>query len=332
VTGDGDRRVISLIASGGTISALGRGPVDPWYYETGDRVTAEEMRGWLDGSGENVELRTVPCPLMSSQEMTDRSWLSLWSLATSECRRSAGIVITHGTNTLEETAFFLDATLGNGGPVVLTGAMRPASSISPDGPLSLLNAVRVAASREAQDRGVLVVSNDQVFRAPFVTKTHMQRVDAFTATHGGPIGAITPDGRVHFYHQATGPTPLPRPNLASVSALPKVDVVLSYVGNSGYAVDAAIGAGARGLISAGTGSGYPTPDEVEALKRASRQGIVICQASRVQSGTVLPNPAIRRSGFVAAGRLGPLQARILLSLGLLKTNDIETIQSWFDAY
>jgi L-asparaginase len=215
---------------------------------------------------------------------------------------------------------------------VLTGAMRPASALSADGPLNLLNAVRVAAAPEAGGLGTLVVLDDTVHGARDVTKSDTMRVSAFADGAAGPLGWTDGDGRLVLAHRPTrGIEVRGRFAGADLRALPRVDIVVSYQGADGALVDAAVTAGASGIVSAGTGAGYPTPGEVAALERAAASGVVVCQASRVGAGRVPRVPSMAARAWVAAGDLPPWKARILLRLGLAAIRDPETLQAMFDA-
>ncbi len=240
--------------------------------------------------------------------------------------------MTHGTNTLEETAYFLNLTLKTDRPVVLVGAMRPSSGLSTDADQDLLNAIRVASSPASRGRGVMVVLNDTIHGARDVTKTATYRVQTFDDRDLGPLGYADADGRVVYYHSPARCHTLQTPfDIRQLGDLPRVDVALSYVNADGAMIDAAVAAGARGLVSAGTGAGRPTPLEEEALVRASDQGVTICQSSRVGSGRVVRAPALVKRGWVAADNLVPWKARLLLSLALTRTSDPVEIQRLFDS-
>jgi len=243
-----------------------------------------------------------------------------------------GVVLTHGTNTLEETAWLLHLTVATDAPIVLTGAMRPASALSADGPLNLVEAVRVAASSAARGLGVLVVMTDAIHGARDVTKSNTLRVDAFSSPMTGPIGRVDGDGLVVLATRPARAVTL-RGAYASVDlqALPRVDVVASYQGADRVLIDAAVAAGARGIVSAATGDGYPTPTQVEALGRASAAGVAVVQSTRVGSGRVVPVPALLARGWIAADDLNPWKARILLRLALAAGEDLETIRARFVA-
>jgi L-asparaginase len=211
--------------------------------------------------------------------------------------------------------------------------MRPSSGVSADGDLNLINAVRVAADPTARGAGVLVVLNDTILGARDVTKTATYRVETFQGRDLGPLGYADSDGRVLFYHRPARPHTTATVFQASeITELPRVDVVVSYIGADGALIDAAVAAGARGLVSAGTGAGRPTPAELDALARAAEAGVVVCQGTRVGSGRTLRSPGLKRKGWVASDNLQPWKARVLLALALNRTSDLDEIQSYFDTY
>jgi L-asparaginase len=180
---------------------------------------------------------------------------------------------------------------------------------------------------------VLVVLNDTILAARDVTKTATYRLQAFQARDAGPLGYADADGRVGWQHRVERPhTTQTEFDVAALESLPRVDVVVSYVGADGVMIDAAVAAGAKGIVSAGTGAGRPTPGEDEALDRAAAAGVVVCQSTRVGSGRVVYAPALQQRGFVAAGDLQPWKARVLLQLGLTVTSEPARIQEMFDRY
>jgi L-asparaginase len=245
-----------------------------------------------------------------------------------------GLVITHGTNTLEETAYFLNLTVKTDKPVVLVGAMRPSSAISADGYLNIISAVRTAAAPQSRGVGCLVVMNDTIFSARDVTKTATYRVDTFRSHDLGPLGYADADGKVIYYHRSlkrhTTDTEF---DVRGVRSLPRVDIVLSYVGADGTMIDAAVKAGAKGVVSSSTGAGKPTPAEDAAFDAAYAQhGVLMCLCSRVGSGRVVRSPGLTKRGFVAADNLPPWKARILFALALAKTDNADDIQRMFDIY
>jgi L-asparaginase len=246
--------------------------------------------------------------------------------------RADGAVVTHGTNTLEETAWLLHLVVPGDKPIVVCGAMRPATALSADGPLNLVNAVRLAASVEARGLGALVLLDDTIHAARSATKADTMRVSAFHDGAAGPLGWVDGDGRIVIAALPARGTAL-RGAFAGMDlgALPRVDIVVSYQGADGALVDAAVAAGARGIVSAGTGAGYPTPGEEAALERATAAGIQVVQATRVGGGRVPPVPKLHERGWIAAGDLNPWKARILLRLALARgTDELAGLQSLFD--
>lgn len=331
----GPRRV-ALIVTGGTIDSVGTDRLDlAWYIEAGKRLAEGELLERLPELSQVAELEEVPFRRIPSQAITFKDWVDLVHTIEQVFAedRADGVVITHGTNTLEETAYFLHLTLKTDKPVVVVGSVRPASGLSADGYLNVLNAVRVAADPSSVGMGVLVVLNDTIHSARDVTKTATYRVETFQGRDLGPLGYADADGRVLYYHRPARPhTTATEFNVDELGDLPRVDVVVSYVGADGVMIDAAVEAGAKGIVSAGTGAGRPTPGEDEALARARAKGVLICQGTRVGSGRTVQSPKARERGDVGADNLQPWKARILLALGLATTSEPQAIQRLFDTY
>lgn len=328
---------VALIITGGTIDSVGTDRLDlAWYIEAGKRLESGELVGAVPELSQIADVHEVAFRRLPSQAITPQDWLEL----AAEIQRilvdedeADGVVITHGTNTLEETAYFLNLVLKTDRPVVVVGAMRPASGLGADGYLNLLNAVRVAADPASRGNGVLVVLNDTIHGARDVTKTATYRVETFQGRDLGPLGYADGDGRIRFYHRpGLRHTTTSAFDWSAITDLPRVDVVLSYVGADGTMVDAAVAAGAKGIVSAGTGAGRPTPEEEKALQRAHEQGVVICQGSRVGSGRAVRSPGLRKRGWVATDNLQPWKAKVLLALALTQTNDPDEIQELIETH
>ncbi len=328
---------VALILTGGTIDSVGKDRLDnAWYIETGKRLGDGELLRQVPELRDIAEIHEIPFRRLPSHALVDRDWLDLLRTINSifENGQADGIVITHGTNTIEETGYFLNLTLKTDKPVVLVGSMRPSSAISADGYLNLVNAVRVVADPESRRRGCLLVMNDTIFNARDVTKNATYRVDAFQSRDLGPLGFTDSDGKIVYYHQ-----PLRKHTVTTefdprdLESLPRVDMVLSYVGADGAMIEAAANAGAKGIVSAATGAGRPTPAEDAAFDTVFKEkGIVICICSRVASGRIGRSPGLIERGFVAGDNLQPWKARVLLSLALTRTNDPDAIQRMFDMY
>ncbi|HEX3996729.1 MAG TPA: asparaginase [Acetobacteraceae bacterium] len=328
---------VGLILTGGTIDSVGADRLDlAWYIEANKRLGNGELLAQLPELQTIARVQEIPFRRLPSQSLVDSDWLDLGRKIHSifDQDQADGIVITHGTNTLEETAYFLNLVLKTEKPVVLVGSMRPSSAVSADGYLNLLNAVRVAADAQSRGRGCLVVMNDTIFNARDVTKNSTYRVGAFESRDLGPLGFADADGKVVYYHQPVRKhTTQTEFDVRTLTSLPRVDVVLSYVNADGVMIEAAAKAGAKGIISAATGAGRPTPAQDQAFDRVRRDhGMVICLCSRVASGRVVRSPGLKRKGFIASDNLQPWKARILLALGLTKTIDADDIQRMFDTY
>jgi L-asparaginase len=327
---------IVMIGTGGTISSLGASSLDVLDYpDFGQKLSCEAL---LERFPE-TRLVADPVPVtlrqVGSTEIGPKEWIELRAMIHRIGRDDpavAGFVIPHGTATLEETAFFLNLTLGVTQPVVLVGAQRPASALGTDAGMNLVNALRVAGSLEARGKGVLAVLNDEIHAARDVVKTSTYRLQTFRSLDFGALGHVDGDG-VHFYR---APLRVHMPDtpfaVLDLTQMPRVDIVYSYAGADSALVDAAVAAGARGIVSAGFAPGSPTPQQRSALERAAKSGVVIVQCSRAASGRVAPRRRLRESGIVAGEDLSPQKARIMLMLALSTTSDIAAIQEMFSTY
>jgi L-asparaginase len=327
---------IAVIGTGGTISSLGASSLDVLDYpDFGQKLSAEALLDRFPETRLVADPVAVTVRQVGSTEIGPAEWLELRALIHNKARAApapAGFVITHGTATLEETAFFLNLTLAVSQPVVLVGAQRPASALGTDAGINLVNALRLAGSPEARGKGVLVLLNDEINTARDVVKTSTYRVQTFRSFDFGALGHVDGDG-VHFYRAPVG-AQMPHGPFAGrelTLPLPRVDIVYSYAGADAALVDAAVGAGARGLVSAGFAPGSPTPDQRAAFECAAKAGVVVVQCTRAASGRVAPRRRLRDSGIVAGEDLSPQKARILLMLALTQTTDIGAIEQLFQS-
>jgi L-asparaginase len=326
---------IAVIGTGGTISSLGANSLDVLDYpDFGQKLTGE---GLIERFPE-TRLVAEPVPVtfrqVGSTAIGPKDWVELREVIHRIAREDpsiAGFVIPHGTATLEETAFFLNLTLGVSQPVVLVGAQRPASALGTDAGMNLVNALRVAGFPEARGMGVLVVMNDEIHPARDVVKTSTYRVQTFRSLDYGALGHVDGDGP-HFY-RAPLKAHMPDTPFAGreIDTLPRVDVIYSYAGADGDLVEAAVKAGAQGLVSAGFAPGTPSPAQQAAFLQAAQSGIVVVQCSRA-TGRIAPRRRLRETGIVAGEDLTPQKARILLALMLTTTRDIAEIQQAFQSY
>src|SRR5205807_2723127 len=327
---------IAVIGTGGTISSLGAGSLDVLDYpEFGQKLTSEALLDRFPETRQVAEPVPITFRQVGSTAIGPKDWLELRALihrTAGEDPGLAGFVIPHGTATLEETAFFLNLTLGIRQPVVLVGAQRPASALGTDAGMNLVNALRVAGCAEARGKGVLVVLNDEIHPARDVVKTSTYRVQTFRSFDFGALGHVDGDGP-HFY-RAPLKAHMPDTPFAGrdITGLPRVEIVYSYAGADGALVRAALAGRPRGLVSAGFAPGSPTPDQRAAFIEAAQAGVVVVQCSRAASGRVAPRRHLREAGIVAGEDLSPQKARILLMLMLTVTRDIAEIQTAFQTY
>ena len=312
---------VAVITTGGTIDSLGTDRLDlAAYLDNAARLAPGELLAGIAPELATIaDVREVPFRRVRAHAITDDDLADLVASVRYQLDREGvdGVVITHGTNTLEETAWLLHLVLASDVATVITGAMRPASALSGDGPLNLVNAVRLAASDAARGLGTLVLLDYTIHGGRDATKSDTMRVSAFRDGASGPLGWVDGDGQVVINHLPRRGASL-RGRFAPVDlrALLRVDMVISYQGADGVLVDAAVAAGARGIVSAGTGAGYPTPGEVEALERATAAGVIVVQGTRVGGGRVPAPGSLVARGWVAASDLPPWKARVLLRLAL----------------
>ncbi len=325
---------ITILATGGTIAGAQPKEGDPGYKA--GSLSIDSLVSAAPGLDKLARIRGEQVASIGSQDMNDEVWLKLARRANEVLASPdvAGVVVTHGTDTLEETGFFLDLVLKSDKPVVLVGSMRPATSTSPDGPLNLYNGVATAADPASRGKGVLVVVNDDVHAARDIQKTNTTDVQTFTSPNRGQLGEAY-YGKVRYFNTpTTRHTTRSDFSLDGVTALPRVDIVYAHEGVDGALVRASVAAGAKGIVLAGVGDGNATKDMIAALEEASKAGVVVVRSTRVGSGIVRRNIELNddAAGFVAAMELNPAKARILLRMALLKTKDKAQIQRYFEEY
>lgn len=336
-TREGDasmRPRVTVLATGGTIAGSGASATEAGYASA--RLSIEAMLAGVPGLGDLAAIRGEQVANVGSQDMTFAIMIALANRINALLLDGGvdGVVVTHGTDTMEETAYFLNLTVKSRKPVVMTGAMRPATAISADGPLNLYNAVAVAADPAAAGRGVLVVMNDRIHGAHSLTKTNTTSVETFLSPLTGFIGTVN-YGRPQYFR-----TPFRRHSessefdLAGVTDLPRVDILYACADMPADLVDCSVGRGARGIVIAGDGNGNMSAATLARAARAAARGIVIVRSSRVSSGTVGRNVEVDddRLGFIASDELNPAKARILLMLALLKNRSPAEIQQLYYAY
>ena len=330
--------LVYVLSTGGTISGRGDTSTNLTNYRSGS-ILGEQLVAGVPEIGQVAEVKVEQIANVSSTDITLDNWLTMAKRINrifAEDANVAGVVITHGTNTLEETAYFMNLAVKHDRPVVLVGSMRPSTAFSADGPINLLNGVRTAIAPEARGKGALVVLNDEINAARDVTKTNTYRVETFRAPELGILGYVDGD-RVSFYRESTKRhTTRSEFDVTNVARLPQVEIVYSYAGAGTTAIEALAASGVRGIVFAGTGAGLLSTVERNAIKKiaampeASRP--VMVRSARVGNGRVVANDPYDAMGMIPADNLNPQKARVLLMLALTKTHDVREIARMFREY
>ena len=322
---------IYILATGGTIAGSGSGALDTSY--TSGTVTVDKLIAAVPDINKIATIKGEQISNIGSQEMNNEVWFKLANrvneLLTSG--KADGVVITHGTDTMEETAYFLNLVVKSDKPIVMVGAMRNSGSLSADGPFNIFYAVNVAMSKEAAGKGVMVVMNDEIHAAREVTKTNTTAVDTFKSPNSGKIGTVF-YGNVKFYmNPVRKHTVNSAFDIAKIKELPRVDIIYSHSNDNPDFVNVAVKNGAKGIINAGMGNGNPFPSALEALGEAVKAGVVVVRGSRVGSGETTLNGEVDdgKYGFLASDNLNAQKARVLLMLALTQTTDKAKIQELF---
>lgn len=323
---------LAIFTTGGTIVSSG----DSATQMTGYSIRGFDTTAFLECLKPLEVIKDIKIKMIAeidSSSMTSAIWMDL-ARAIEEADQDPdidGMVITHGTDTLEETAYFLSLVLKTSKPVVLTGAMRPSTAMSADGPLNLYNAARVALDEQSRGKGVLVVLNDTILSARDATKMHPTNVATFVAPNGGALGLIAGESILWLsapvrHHNPEAPFPLERIEryLTHHKAFPRVDILYTHVDDDAVLVNAVRAAGAQGIVHAGSGNGSIHENTEAALFEAAQAGVLIVRASRTPTGaTVNGLSAWQEAGFVPSGTLNPQKARVLAQLILMFSDDAQ---------
>ena len=332
------RPIVYVLSTGGTIAGSGSSSTDLSNYKPG-AILGEQLVKAVPQIAQIADVRVEQIVNVNSSDITIDNWLTLAKrihAILEDTPAVSGFVITSGTNTLEETAYFLNLTVRSDKPVVMVGAMRPATAISADGPLNLLNAVKTAIAPESRGKGTLIVLNDEINAARDTTKTNTLRVETFRAPELGILGYVDED-KVSFYRATTRRhTAQSEFDVTGLTSLPKVTILYSYIDPDASMIRAAISAGAKGLVFAGTGNGALSAAEEAALKEVVAMPAaakpVMVRSSRTGNGRVTPTAEYDALGIVPGDTLNAQKARILLMLALTKTSDVKEIRRIFSEY
>lgn len=327
--------VVYILATGGTIAGSADSSASG-EYKSG-ALTVDTILASVPQINDIATIKGEQVASIGSHHMTNEVWLKLANRVNELLSSDAdAVVITHGTDSIEESAYFLNLTVKSDKPVVILGAMRPATSMSADGPLNIYNAVSVAVSEKSSGKGVMLVMNDEIHSARDVTKANTTNTAAFISPNSGKIGIVN-YGVVEFYMQ-----PLRRHtkdsefDITNLKELPKVDILYAHAQDNEALVEVSVKSGAKGIVMAGMGNGSLFPSVENALAKANESGVVIVRSSRVGSGTTSVGTGVKlydeKYGFLPADTLNPQKARVLLMLGLTKTSDKEKIKEFFKTY
>jgi len=325
---------VMILATGGTIAGSAESGTQAGY--TSGQVGIETMIDAVPGIRDLANVTGEQVSNVGSQDMSIEIWLTLAKRINELLAKDEvdGIVITHGTDTQEETAFFLNLVVKSDKPVVTTGSMRPSTAVSAEGPLNLYNSVAIAADPKAKGHGVLVVMNDQIHSAHGVTKTNTTSVQTFMSPMHGLTGAVL-YGQHEFYHKPHGiHTTESEFSVDGISELPRVDIIYCSVDSPADLVEMSLKAGAKGIVIAGVGNGNMNAATLAACKKAASSGIPVVRSTRVPTGYVLRNAEVNddENGTIASDELNAQKSRVLLMLALLKDRSTEDIQKLFYTY
>jgi L-asparaginase len=325
---------VVILATGGTIAGAAASGTQAGY--TSGAVTIDAMIAAVPGISDLATIKGEQVSNVGSQDMSFDIMLKV-AKRINELAKSpdvAGIVITHGTDTLEESAFFLNLVVKTDKPVVMVGSMRPSTAVSADGPLNLYNAVGVAVDPQAKGRGVLVVMNDWIHAAHSLTKASTTAVQTFLSPVRGTVG-IASYGKNDWYQSPEWKhTTKSEFDISKATTMPRVDIIYVYMDMVPDLITASANSGAKGIVLAGVGNGNMNKVSVDAAAAAVKKGVVVVRSSRVATGTVGRNVELDddKLGFVASNELNPQKARILLSLALLEERSLADIQRLYETY
>lgn len=328
------KKNIVILATGGTIAGAAASGTQAAY--TSGAVTIDAMIAAVPGIKDMANIKGEQVSNVGSQDMSFEIMLKLAKRINELMRKNDvdGFVITHGTDTMEETAFFLNLVVKGDKPVIMVGSMRPSTAVSADGPLNLYNAVGVAVDPNAKGRGVLVVMNDFIHGAHSLTKTSTTAIQTFMSPLRGVVGIAT-YGKNDFYNTPQWKhTSGSEFDVSDVNKLPRVDIVFACADMPADLIDASVANGAKGIIIAGVGNGNMNKASLDAAAKAAKKGVIVVRSSRVATGSVGRNVEVNDDelGFIASDELNPQKARLLLSLALLKQRSKSDIQNLFTTY
>lgn len=330
-----DKKTIYILATGGTIAGKGTTEVTAGYKA--GAITVEELLSAVPEIQNIANIQAEQVANIGSQDMNDQVWLTLSKRVNELLSRSDvdGVVITHGTDTQEETAYFLQLTVNSDKPIILVGSMRPSTAISADGPRNIYNAVATAVDPASRFKGVMVVMDDKILGADDLAKTNTLSVGTFENPNYGPLGIVYNGKPIYTRQSVKRHTTNSEFNIMNLNQLPRVEIILSYSNATSLFVDAALNAGVKGIVTAGVGNGNMTTEMMNALEKAVKQhGLAVVRSSRIMTGPTAQWDEVNddQLNFAASWFINPYRARVLLMLALTKTDDYREIQRMFAEY
>lgn len=328
------KKTVYILATGGTIAGQGATEVTAGYKA--GAITVDELLSAVPEIKDIANIKAEQVANIGSQDMNDQVWLKLSKRVNELLNQDAdAIVITHGTDTQEETAYFLNLTVKSDKPVILVGSMRPSTAISADGPRNIYNAVATAVAPESVGKGVTVVMDDKILGADDLAKTNTLSVGTFQNPNYGPLGIVYNGKPIYTRQSVKRHTINSEFDVTNLSELPRVEIILSYSNATSLFVDAAVKAHVKGIVTAGVGNGNLTTDLQNALEKAVKNhGIAVVRSSRIMTGPTAQWDEINddQLGFSASWFNNPYRSRVLLMLALTKTKDYKEIQRMFSEY
>ena len=334
---NGKKPRVYVVGTGGSISFIGDYRTDFVNYSYSNKhLTIQEMLERVPEVNDFADVVSEQLINVGSTDVNPTHWLQLSKRINQifkEDPEADGVAVTHGTATLEETAYFLNLTIKSAKPVVVTGAMRPPTGLGTDSDVNLLDCVRVAAAPGSVGRGVLTVLNNEIQAARDVTKTNSYRLETFRSNELGLLGYADSDEQVVFYRTPTRAHTLDAEfDVDSIAELPRVDIAYAYAGADDLVVNALADASVPGIVAAGLGSGGSSPQYMRGLKAAMQRGAKVVIASHTGNGRVMLSRRFKEEGYIVADNLAPKKARILLMLALTLTDDPGEIQRMMLTY
>ncbi|MDH6535277.1 L-asparaginase [Parabacteroides sp. PM5-20] len=329
-----EKSTVYILATGGTIAGQGASSTSSGYKS--GVITVEQLLSAVPGLDQVATIQAEQVANIGSQDMNDQVWLTLAKRCNELLSQPDvdAIVITHGTDTQEETAYFLNLTIKSEKPVILVGSMRPSTAISADGPRNIYNAVACAVDKESRNKGVMVVMDDKILGADDLTKTNTLYVETFQNPNYGPLGIVYNGKPIYSRESIKRHTVNSEFDVTHLDTLPPVEIILSYSNASALFINAAIYAGAKGIVTAGVGNGNVTTVMQNAMADAVKKGVAVVRSSRIMTGPTTQWDEVDDDtyGFATSWFINPYRSRVLLMLALTKTNDPKEIQRMFAEY